>query len=247
MLRYNFIMKQCTICATMTVKNPLKDWHKGPTCKRCYGRNKAKDNFKLNPEKINLKNKKWRDKNKVKVSSINKEWFSKNHHKVKIYNDNAKQYKADYYKAHKEEYREKHVRYYQLNKEEIINKQLNLRKQNPLLRLRHSLSSNVNKSLSKHSMKKSNKTMKIVGLSLIDFRTYLESYFDIQMTWNNYGKWEVDHTCPLSQAKSEDELYKLWNYTNLRPMWANLNKIKSDNKTKEAEEMCIELLNRGWL
>lgn len=240
-------MKQCKICNTTFVKNPNKDWHKGPMCKRCYGRNKAKEIYNLDPEKILLKNKRWRNNNKEKVHSLNKEWFLKNSHKIKIYNDNAKQYKAVYYQAHKEKYKEKHAQYYQLNKKAITTKSSQLREENPLIKLRHNISTHINKSLRKFKTRKSNKTTKIIGLSIVDFRLYLEYRFEPGMTWDNYGKWHIDHICPLSQAQNEYELYKLWNYNNLSPLWAKDNIAKSNNKTQEAEEKCLKILNRRWI
>jgi hypothetical protein len=41
------------------------------------------------------------------------------------------------------------------------------------------------------------------------------------MNWNNYGYygWHIDHIKPLSSAKNEFELIKLFHYTNLQPLW----------------------------
>ena len=40
------------------------------------------------------------------------------------------------------------------------------------------------------------------------------------MSWENQGKWHIDHIIPLSSATNKDELYKLCHFTNLQPMWA---------------------------
>ena len=49
------------------------------------------------------------------------------------------------------------------------------------------------------------------------------------MSWDNYGKWHIDHIIPLSSANSEDDIYKLCHYTNLQPLWAEDN-LKKSNK-----------------
>lgn len=244
-------MKQCIICKTSEVKNPNKDWHKGPTCKRCYGREKAREIYKNNPEKIKLKNKVWAKANKGLIREINKVWVKNNPDKLKIYNENAKEYKAEYYKTNKEKYKKLHAEYYQQNKLKIISSSLKKRHSNPLVKLRHNISTYINKSLMQFKTNKSKKALIILGSSINETKTYLESKFRPGMSWNNYGscegQWNIDHICPLSQALNEDELYKLWNYTNLQPMWVKDNIKKSNNAYPESIDMCIKLLNRGWL
>ena len=52
------------------------------------------------------------------------------------------------------------------------------------------------------------------------------------MTWNNYGKWHIDHIIPLDIAKSEKELLPLLHYTNLQPLWV-LDNIKKGNQIEK--------------
>ena len=49
------------------------------------------------------------------------------------------------------------------------------------------------------------------------------------MSWENQGKWHIDHITPLSSAKTEEEVYRLCHYTNLQPLWAEDN-LKKGSK-----------------
>jgi hypothetical protein len=50
------------------------------------------------------------------------------------------------------------------------------------------------------------------------------------MTWDNQGKWHIDHIIPLSSGNTEEEIIKLCHYTNLQPLWA-IDNMKKGSKT----------------
>lgn len=77
-------------------------------------------------------------------------------------------------------------------------------------------------------MNKNNKTFDIVGIKPDELRLYIENKFTKGMTWDNYGKWHIDHIIPLDYGETIDEIYKLCYYTNLQPLWGedNLKKGK---------------------
>ena len=83
--------------------------------------------------------------------------------------------------------------------------------------------------LKKNTVTKRNNTFKIVGCTPQELKIYLEQKFINPMSWENQGKWHIDHIIPLSSAKTEEELYKLCHFTNLQPMWATDN-IKKGSK-----------------
>ena len=64
----------------------------------------------------------------------------------------------------------------------------------------------------------------ILGYSTIELVNHLERLFKTGMTWNNYGKWHVDHIIPVSAfrfSKYEDlEFKQCWKIENLQPLWA---------------------------
>jgi desulfoferrodoxin (superoxide reductase-like protein) len=60
----------------------------------------------------------------------------------------------------------------------------------------------------------------------------LEKQFKLGMNWDNYGRsgWHIDHIKPCASfdlTKKEEQL-KCFHYTNLQPLWARENLIKSD-------------------
>lgn len=77
--------------------------------------------------------------------------------------------------------------------------------------------------------KREKSNLEILGLSWEKLKEYLESNFKEGMSWENYGKWHIDHVIPYSFALNVDELYNLNYYINLQPLWS-LENLKKGNK-----------------
>ena len=75
----------------------------------------------------------------------------------------------------------------------------------------------------------------MIGLHPIDLKNYIENKFTEGMSWDNYGKWHIDHIIPLNSAKTEEEIIKLCYYTNLQPLWASDNIRKKDKTDRQFE------------
>ena len=60
---------------------------------------------------------------------------------------------------------------------------------------------------------------------------HIEGLFDLGMSWENYGKWHIDHIIPIaafSYTSTHDaEFKKCWSINNLRPLWAKENQSKN--------------------
>lgn len=78
---------------------------------------------------------------------------------------------------------------------------------------------------------KADKTIKLVGCSVVELKQHLKKQFKEGMNWNNYGKggWHIDHILPCAgfNLSDEEEQKKCFHYTNLQPMWAQENLIKN--------------------
>ena len=79
--------------------------------------------------------------------------------------------------------------------------------------------------------KKGKHTFDILGYSVDDLKSHLESLFNDNMCWNNYGSyWHIDHIKPASMFNHEniDEIYECWSLDNLQPLEASLNMSKGN-------------------
>lgn len=83
--------------------------------------------------------------------------------------------------------------------------------------------------------RKSKRTEELLGCSLIEFLSHLESLFQEGMTFENHGNceecWHIDHKIPLATAETEEDIVRLNHYTNLQPLWATENLQKGKNIT----------------
>ena len=73
------------------------------------------------------------------------------------------------------------------------------------------------------------KSIELLGCSIRDLMTHLESKFYADMSWENYGScWHIDHIRPCASfnLQNEQEQKICFHYSNLQPLTAkdNLNK-----------------------
>ena len=78
---------------------------------------------------------------------------------------------------------------------------------------------------------KADRTIKLIGCEIEYLKNYLASKFSDGMSWDNYGKWHIDHIIPCASfdLTKEEEQRKCFNYKNMQPLWAKENLLKSDN------------------
>jgi len=73
--------------------------------------------------------------------------------------------------------------------------------------------------------------IKNLGCTVPELLAHLEAKFAKGMTWQNYGKWHVDHILPLSSfdLTNPEQLKRACHYSNLQPLWG------ADNIRKHAK------------
>lgn len=68
-----------------------------------------------------------------------------------------------------------------------------------------------------------------------ELRDHLERQFTDGMSWENIGKWEIDHIVPVKafniKKECDEEFNACWALSNLRPMWKPDNRKKSFTRT----------------
>lgn len=232
----NFVCKICNLSFSIDSMSCRKN-----KCKACYKiENKKYNDLKKeyrtnyyieNKEKIQKR----KFNNKDSNSKYNKNYREKNKSELLEY---AKKYNKKYYELNSEKIKVQCNKYYHFNSEKC-NKQMSLYKSknkekrnkrdrerkinNPFVKVSYNLRTRLNQIISQKRFNKNNNFAKYIGCSLEELKYHLEKQFAEGMTWDNYGKWHIDHIIPLSAAKTEIEIYELCHYTNLQPLWAKDN------------------------
>lgn len=122
--------------------------------------------------------------------------------------------------------KERRRKYYQDNKDKI----LDYYKNNINARISLNLRNRVKSALKNKNVRKTNKTLELVGCTVDELKKHLESTFQDGMTWDNYGKWHIDHIRPCSSfdLTKIEEQKECFNYQNLQALWAEDNLRKSN-------------------
>lgn len=119
----------------------------------------------------------------------------------------------------------------------------------PRGKLSHAISSGVLKSI---KGRKNARWESVVGYTIEDLMTHLESQFTKGMTWDNYGVhgWHIDHIRPISHfnfdSPDDSEFLECWSLWNLQPMWGkeNISKLNRCNAPPlpliHKEAICME-------
>jgi hypothetical protein len=196
-------MKETKICSMCKIEH--NEWKKGTWCKAC--------------------NKKCKQ-----------EWYRKNRSNVlnRVTNNylNDKDYKLEYAKEYREQNKDKVQDYFEKNKTKIYKqraeREKTRRKQDVSFRIASNLRARLRQAIKNN--KKTTTTIDYLGCTINELKIHLEAKFTVGMSWDNYGKWHIDHIRPCSSfdMSKEIEQKECFHYTNLQPLWAIDNIRKSD-------------------
>lgn len=198
--------------------------------------------YQLNSDK----KKKWDQDNKEKRKQYNKKYLETHKEQVREYRLKNKERRKEKHKQWRElnkEWRLEYVNEWKKNNKEHVKEYSknyfnNRRKNDVLFSLAHRISNLIRISIKRNGYTKTSKTTTILGTDYETFKKHLESLWEPWMSWDNYGLykkdtfnygWDIDHIIPTSSAITEEDVYKLNHYTNLKPLCSKVNRdIKKD-------------------
>ncbi len=227
-IRCNQIKKIDNFGSALCKKN-LKRYYKS-FCRECDSLNQ-REYYGKNRDEILKKSSIW-NKDKRKNDSIyiakskerSKRYYLKNKEKIK---ENVKKYAS----FHKEEAKQYRIIYDKNHREEKNYKRNKKYANDIYYRLSRNISSAIGRSIRQNKNGRHWETL--VGYSLIQLYDHIELLFTSDMTWENHGKWHIDHIIPQvlwKYDKPEDNEFKqCWALANLQPMWA-IDNFKKYNK-----------------
>ena len=228
------------ICSKCKKRKSIKEFYKrnlsldklSYVCKSCM-KNYEEIHKKSRKEYI----KKWRNKNKKQIQKYNIQ-YKKTHKKVLIekkkiwYRKNKKQILKKL-KEYNQKNPEKLLKYRQEHKQDMIKYMRERRRTDINFRLANNLRKRIGNAFKNNS--KSAKTIKLLGCTILKLKQHLENQFTKGMTWDNYGKWHIDHIKPLVtfNLKLPSQQFIAFNYKNLRPLWA----IENQSRPKDGSDI----------
>ena len=160
-------------------------------------------------------------RNKEKRKEYNKKYYLQNKEK-------QKEYRKQYRLRNKDKIRDSQKQYQLQNRKRKNEYETNKRKTDINFRLSCNLRSRLQGAIK--NKQKNGSAVKDLGCTVEYLKRYLESQFVKGMSWENYGKWEIDHQIPLSKVDLEERenLLQVCHYTNLQIMWKEENIRKSN-------------------
>ena len=236
-------MKKCSQCRQI---KPLDDFYKDKRakdglqceCKECHKQ------YKQNPETKRI----WVYKNKDKKRESNKRWMLENPEKYRLakkknqdkdttkimVNNRSKLYREN--NREKEKARCENWRKNNIERARAVGRlQRKKRMQKLEYRIASSLSRAIYQALKEN--KEGGKWRSNVGYTMTELRQHLESQFIKGMSWDNYGKWHIDHVIPQAffeyGSVNEVEFKMCWRLENLQPLWA-IDNLRKSNKLSPA-------------
>ncbi len=237
-------MKQCRIC---------KEWKENvefgqfirPQDPESDGLN---NNCKVCAARLNRE---WASRHRAKLKKKNSEYYSRTKKQLEEYYlnrdricENKRRKWRENIETNRAIAREKKRREYSLNREKILERSkawhrehreyYQALRQRPKIKVTTNMSRAIRQSIKQG--KSGRRWEHILGYSLSELMTHLESLFKLGMSWENYPTWEIDHVKPISAFQfdscDDPEFHQCWALSNLQPLWKAENRSKNSKYTE---------------
>lgn len=217
-------MKKCTKCGnTKDLNDFYEDSRKtdghASECKKCHSK----------------RGKIWREAHKEQQKMLSKRWYEEHKERERAKNrTSVKKWRTEN-PERKKEYGKKWAKENPESVRAIRLRTTAKKRATAKGKLDDALRNSIGQSL-KQGVKNGRSWETLVGYTVSELKEHIEKKFLPGMTWENHGKWHIDHIIPQSAfnyEKPEDIDFKqCWALRNLRPLWAKDN-IRKLNKLEK--------------
>ena len=182
---------------------------------KVYHNEQSKYHYRKNRAKVQEQHRQWKLANKEK---LRKHYFSESNQK-RLTAYNLKNKERDK-KGRKERDRR--------NRKKLNAYQMHRKRTDPSFKLKHQLRNRIWIALKRTGSHKSAHTMELIGCTIDELWTHLESKFKPWMTRENHGVWHVDHikACAKFDLTDPVQQRQCFHWSNLQPLWAHENLSK---------------------
>ena len=163
-------------------------------------------------------------------SASDKRHYQKHKEKKLTYHKKWSENKREHLIKYHKEWREKNIDKHRENKR---NYERTRKANDPIYKLINNFRTAIYQVLKENQVQKNGHYFDILKYSPENLIEHLENKFKDNMTWDNYGKWHVDHIKPISSFQineiGDKEFMSCWSLENLQPLWGEEN-IRKSNK-----------------
>lgn len=195
------------------LNNYMENGGRERAAKRARQRRKEKPDVR---EKEKISNKMYKEKNKKEIAEKRRIYMSNPDTKIK-----AKQTADKWRTKNMDKLREGRREYYRLYA-------ANRRATDPEYKVYTRMRDFVRRCVQAINGVKNWRTKEVLGYTPSQLKSHMESLWQEGMSWENYGKWHIDHVKSIKAFRDEgvDDLKIINALTNLQPLWAfdNLSK-----------------------
>lgn len=123
-------------------------------------------------------------------------------------------------------YKDKHKK--KVINNSLKNKRIGYKRNDEFGKVYCNITSRIFKIFKRHNIKFDISYDEVIRCDKEKLKEHINGLLLDDMTYDNYGLWEVDHIKPVSKFNfnNRDEIFECFNYVNLQPLWKEENRSK---------------------